>query len=1371
MEPLASEEVSDFGDPLLQAVARRLQSVPVPAPGQRLGGQDGHRYELLAVLGSGGMGRVFRAWDHALHRMVALKFLLPAPGDDMPRLLALLRDEAKSVARLDHENIVRIHDVVEWDTGFRTEPEGEPLRVPFLVMEALEGESLRSLLQRGLPGQRRALDILIGVASGLAHAHARGVVHLDLKPGNVFILGDGRVKLLDFGLARLLSGSVSVPGIPGGGTPAYMAPEQWQGGPLSARTDVWAAGLLIFELLVGEHPFPTAGTAELRARITSSVPIPSVRERRPELLDEVARLVSELLSPCPEARPADGGALLARLHALAARWCPLRGRTGTLVMERWLLTVVCCSLTLVEPGDGEVFDGEDPHALEAGFHSACARVFGQHGGVLVTCLGTEVQACFGYPVGREDAAMQAVRAALRLKETLAHERVLLSSGGGVAVRMGVHTGLVTMADAASSLHGLMPAIQGEVPRVAAWLATQAAPDAILQSESTHALVRGAFQTHFQGTRAYAGLRCSTPMGVHEVERERRGGFRFDRALVTGRLTPLMGREQELRRLMTLWRGARAGLGTCVLLSGEAGIGKSRLVQELYEREQGSEVTWARCQCWPQRQGTAFSPLVDWLQRYLELAPDEPPARWRERLEARLGALDLLREHADPLAAFLSLPVSPEVPFLQLSSERQRMRMLESLVTLLRRLATVVPLTLLLEDVHWADPSTLLFLDVLMGCLEGVPLCVLLTARPELEPRWVGQAGFHVLALERLSPACTVDLARAAAGGQPLSEAMVAQLVARTDGIPLFIEELTWMLLAQGDSERASPCEPFPALPASLHELLQARLDSLPPLLKALLQQAATLGREFRYELLRVLSFLGEDELLRELAALEKAGLLFQNGASYDVTYTFRHALVQDVAYRSMSREVRQRYHARVVEVLSLAFPDVVEEQPEVLAWHATQAGLVAQAVDLWHAAGHHAEAKSAFSEAISHFSRGLKLLRRLPASHERDGREIVLQSGLGMALISVRGFAAPEVEAVYERARALCERFGDVPLSVLWGVWVIALVRGDREGTDELAVHFERMLETKEDPICQVVVGAALASRAFWRGEPAECQRQCVAAQEPLARFDLNEVPMLIRGGAHSYAIEQRLNVYIYRAWSAAVMGLSDQAWAEYREGLAQAEQMHQPYALATVLIFGSAIALEQGDIRAAREDAARALALSLEYGFPFVSAISTCLHGWALARLGALERGLDLARQGLAALKAMGAWVTFPLYSEAVGCACLLGGHLQEGLEAVREGIAVADSGLARHALPELWRLRGELLRRSGDDSGARDCFLHACELARAQGALLHELRAALGLGGLLRGAGEEVEASNLVAEVYGRFTEGLDVADCEEARRFLGR
>ncbi|WP_163999449.1 protein kinase domain-containing protein [Pyxidicoccus caerfyrddinensis] len=1370
-KPLAPEDASDFGGPLLQAVARRLQSAPVPAPGQWLGGLDGHRYEVLAVLGSGGMGRVFRAWDHALHRTVALKFLHAEPGADMPRLLALLRDEAKSIARLDHENIVRIHDVVEWDTGFILAPGEGPLHVPFLVMEALDGECLRSLLRRGRPGPRRSLDILIGVASGLAHAHDRGVVHLDLKPGNVFVLGDGRVKLLDFGLARLISDSAPVTGIPGGGTPAYMAPEQWQGGPLSARTDVWAAGLLFFELLVGEHPFPTAGPEELRARVTSSTPMPSVRERRPELPEALDRLVAEALSLRPEERPADGHALLARLHAQEARLPPPRERTGILVAERWLLTVVSCSLSLVELGDEDILDGEELHALEVGFHSACARIIRQYGGVLATCMGAEVQACFGYPEGREDAAVQAVRAALRLKDALPRELVPLLSGGGVVARVGVHTDLVTVADTAPEPHGLMSAIRGEAPRVAAWLATQAAPDTVLLSEGTHTLVRGVFQTHFLGTRAFAGLLRPTPVGVHQVERERRGGSRFDRALVTGRLTPLIGREGELRRLVALWRGAREGQGTYVLVSGEAGIGKSRLVQELYDRESGHVGTWARCQCWPQLQGSAFSPLVDWLHRFLELVPDEPPTRWRERLEARLGALGMLPEHADPLASFLALPVPQGAQFLQLSVERQREWMMESLATLLLRLAAVAPLTFLLEDVHWADPSTLLFLDVLVGRLEGMPLCVLLTARPEFEPRWADRAGFQLLPLGRLSPACTVDLARAAAGGRPLSEGVVAQLVAHTDGVPLFIEELTWMLLAQGAPEGAWPGEPLKTLPATLHELLQARLDSLPLPLRALVQQAATLGREFRYEMLRALSFLGEDELLRELDALEKAGLLFQQGESYAATYTFRHALVQDVAYQSMPREVRQRHHARVVEMLSLVFPEVFEEQPELLAWHATQAGLVAQAVGLWHDAGHHAEGKSAFPEAISHFSRGLKLLRRLPATHERDQREIALQVGLGMAFISVRGFAAPEVEAVYSRARVLCERFGDVPLSVLWGVWVIALVRGDREGTDRLAVHFERMLETKEDPICQVVVGAALASRAFWRGDLADCQRRCVEAQVPLARRDLQEVPMLIRGGAHSYVIEQRLNVYMYRALSAVVMGLSDQARTEYQKGLVQAEQMHQPYALATVLMFGAAIAHETGDLRAALDDAARTMALSSEYGLPYMLAVSTCLHGWALARLGESERGLDTARQGLAALKAMGAWVVFPLYSEAVGCACMLGGHLQEGLEAVREGMEVADSGLARHALPELWRLRGELLRRSGDERGARTCFLRACKEARAMGALLHELRASLGLGGLLRRVGEEVAARDLVAAVYDRFTEGLDVADCEAARRFLGR
>jgi class 3 adenylate cyclase len=1180
------------------------------------------------------------------------------------------------------------------------------------------------------------------------------------------LLADGRAKLLDFGLARLMAGASNPWADAGGGTPGYMAPEQWRRGSVDARTDIWAAGLIFFELLTGEHPFPTLSLRELRERITSAEPMPSVRERRPELPVEVERLVATALAKAPAERFADGTELRGRLLALEERLVLRPVRPASLrarVAERRLVTLVSCGLVLAGESEAQR-DPEDESELEAAFHQACASIFRQHGGLLTTAVGAEVQACFGYPAMREADSHHAVRAALHLKEALARELAsrLSRVPRGLAVKVGVHTGVVTLTDATPELHGVTPAMQGEAPKLASWLASQAPPDAVLLTGRTFSLVRGRFETRPLEPRRFDGLSGPRRIVPHEVLRERVEASRFDRALVAGALTPLVGRERELRQLGTLWSQALAGRGVCVLLRGEAGIGKSRLVQELHDREAGGASTWVRCQCWPQHQGSAFHPLIDWLGRFLGLSPDTSPEQARRRLEEALASLGMLPEHVHPLASFLSLPLREGVPFLLLAPDRQRERerVLQGLGTLLRRLAAQRPLVLLVEDLHWADPSTLQFLDTLVGHVEDARACVLLTARSEFQHAWEGRPGFHELKVERLPPEAAAALVREAAGGRALPEAMVEQLVVRTDGIPFFAEEMTRMVL-----EREAAPE---SIPVGLHELLLARLDVLPPREKVLAQQAATLGREFPYTMLRAVSSLDEDALLLALERLERAGLLFRHGAPPCTLYTFKHALLRDAAYQSMPRGTRQRYHAQILQVLEARFPEVQQEQPELLAQHASQAGLAWEAVEHWRRAAEWAGTKSAFSEAIQHFNRALEQLAACRDSRERDQREVALRSELGMALIATRGFAAPEVEETYTRARALCERFGDIPLSVLWGIWVIALVRGDREGTDQLAAHFQRILDTSEDPVARVVVGAALASRAFWRGECRECVRHCLAAKEVLGGSRFAEQDTAIRGGAQGYVSEQWLNVYLYLALGSLVEGDAVEARAAYREALALAEEMDHPYAVATARMFGAALAHEAREAELARDESALSLALSSENGFAFILAIGNCLHGLALARLGEAPRGIAQCREGLALLQALGARVVLPIYSAALAHACLLGGEVEEGLAAARAGLEVSGTNLARHALPELWRLEGELLLARGD-AAARASMQRAVESARGFGARLHELRSALSLARLMRREGEGEAARVLLAEVYARFPREAEVGDARAAREFL--
>lgn len=1358
---------SEFEDAVLQGLIHGGSASPVPLPGDRLGGLDGRRYEVLGLLGGGGMGQVFRAVDHELWRTVALKFLAAHRGLATPSLLAALREEAQAIARLDHENIVRIHDVSAWNTGTLAQGEEVPLRVPFLVMEFLEGESLQRMLRRERPDLRRTLDLMTDVAAGLAHAHERRLVHRDLKPANVFVLADGRAKLLDFGLARSPAGPALAPEAARAGTPAYMAPEQWRGEPPDARADVWAAGLLLYELLTGEHPLPRSKAAELRLHIPSSQPMPSVSWRCPGLPEELVRLVASALAKDPAERPANGGELLERLRGLRRLLAlDVNSASRSSISGRRLVTLVSCRLAQ-ERGGMERLDPEDCSELEGAFHQGCTRIIHEHEGAMTLAVGAEVLACFGFPVAREGDSERAVRAALRLQEVLPGELAGLGPPG-VVVKVGLHTDRVALADASPLLHGTAPPMQGEAPKVASWLAAQAGPDAVLLTEGTHALVRGRIRTRSLGAWAFEGLSGTSWLDVHEALGERPGASRFDRALVVGALSPLVGRERELQRLTTWRADALSGRGVGVLVRGDAGIGKSRLVQELHDREAPGTSTWARCQCGVRGTGSAFHPLIDWFQRFLGFARDDAPERKLARLVERLGVLGVDVELSCPLASFLSLPVPEGSPFLHLSGERQRAAMMKALVEVFRHEDVRRPVVLVVEDLHWADPSTLQFLGVLLERLEGTRLCVLLTARPGVTQVWSEHAALHFLDVEPLPPEATAALVREVAGQRALTPKTVARLVSRTDGVPLFVEELTRVVVEQ-EAVRGDSGETLSAVPAVLHELLLARLDQLPPRQRSQVQLAATLGREFNYETLRAVSFLREDELEPELERLEEAGLLFRQGQPPCTTYAFRHALIQEAAYQSLLRSTRQRYHGRVVQVLSEQFPEVVEEQPELVAHHATLAGLTRQAAEFWRSAGQLAGAKSAFPEAISHYSRALGQLELLPPSRERDEFDIVLRVELGQALVASKGFGTREVEDAFTRAAALCDPSQCIPTSLFWGLWNIALVRGDGEGMDRLAELFRCQGDEHADLEARVVLHGALNSQAFWRADYTSCRSHGLEVKALLGREGVAEQLAQIRGGRLGHASEQCLHALMYLAVSELVLGHTDTALATQAQAFALAESMSHPYAIATVSVFGAMLALERGDPATMLEVSGRAVGLCVEYGFPLPLVGSICLHGLSLAVLGDAEGGVARVHEGIALMNSLGATLLQGACLTTLARAYLAGGKVDEGLAALSQARVHVEGRVARHPLATLLRVHGQLLLLRGDMGEARECFRRSLAVARDTGARLHELGAAVELARLARHTDEAAEARVLLESLKEVFSGSQALADAWAARALL--
>ncbi|MBN1205696.1 MAG: protein kinase, partial [Myxococcaceae bacterium] len=968
------DDGSDFDDSFLREVARAAPR-PTPhrlLPGERLGGSDGRRFEIIHPLGEGTMGQVFRAHDAELQRVVALKFLSPRE-----ELAGMGLREARAIARLDHENIIRIFDVAEWRAG-----PGEP-SVPFLVMECLQGESLADLLLRERKLElRRALRLMRGVAAGLAHAHEHHIIHRDLKPSNVFITRQGPVKLLDFGLAwQAPVGTASVPQeLPKAGTPSHMAPEQWWGEQVDERTDIWAAGVMLFQLLTGELPYPDPRMDDLRAKVLSPEPVPSLRERHPELPWELESLLAVALSKDPDKRLLSAQDLREELRELEEHLRPGRRVQRSVAPQRRQVTLVSCRLAGLS-ALAEQLDPEDFGEVEATFHHAASEVIQRHGGSITLCIGDEVLACFGYPVVKEGDSERAVRAGLELPKAV-HQALRERPPGPPAeltVQVGIDTDMVVLDDIPPELRGRTPTIQGQAPRIAAWLGRQAGPDQVVLGPSTYLLVKRAFDTVPLGTRAFDGRRT---LELHRVLRSRVAVIRFERTLAgNGKLSPLVGRERELELLRDAWRRAREGQGGYVLVSGEAGIGKSRLLQELRERVLPESPLLLRLQCWSQFSSSALHPVTEALRRQW-LLPERSPQENLRALELRLEKRGLTPVQVGLLASLLSLPVAEDSPHLRLTPQRQKEETMAALAALPMHLEWERPALVVVEDLHWADPSTLQLLGFLLEFMDRLRVLLVLSARPEFRPPWGQHPRFQLLALERLSAACTKRLVKEVARGQQLPDKVVTQLVARTDGIPLFVEEMTRVMLNGGSAA---------TIPLTLQELLLARLDTLPRRQKELAQLCAVLGRSFSLALLVTLTGLAGTALRRDLAGLVAAGLLQPWDEEAEPGYQFRHALIQEAALQSLPRGARRQYHQRIAQAL--------EERPErpagILAYHYLAANDEAKGLEYTLIAARTAKRQYANDEAIHHYQRALEVLssaERLPRAvvHE-DTRQVMLE--------------------------------------------------------------------------------------------------------------------------------------------------------------------------------------------------------------------------------------------------------------------------------------------------------------------------------------------------------------------------------------------
>jgi len=1037
------------------------------------------------------------------------------------------------------------------------------------------------------------------------------------------------------------------------------------------------------------------------------------------------------------------GALHGKTDAAAERRLPVPAAA-----ERRQLTVMFCDLV----GSTELssrLDPEDLREVIAAYHRAVADVVRSFDGFVAKYMGDGVLTYFGYPMAHEDDAERAVRAGLGVIDAVARLDV---NSVGLQARVGIATGLVVVGDLIGEGSSQEQSVVGETPNLAARLQALAEPHAVVIAAGTRRLVGDLFEYRDLGAIEVKGI--AEPVTAWQVLRASVVASRFE-ALRGSALAPLVARDEEIDLLLRRWARARAGNGQVVLISGEPGLGKSRITVELAERLHGEPYIRQRCFCSPYRQDSALYPFIDQLGRAAGLTPADPPATKLTKLEALLARASTSEEDVAFLADLLSLPTPGHHLPPNLSSLRKKERTLEALICRLENLARRQPLLMVFEDAQWIDPTSRELLDLVVKRVRDLPALLIVTFRPEFQPSWIGQAHVTMLVLNRLDLRDRAALIKQIAGRKSLPDDVSGQIVERTDGVPLFIEELTKSVLESG--------VPLVGIPTSLHASLMARLDRLASA-RHVAQIGAAFGRWFRYTLLRAVAGLPDDELQASLARLVASELVFQSGIPPDAVYTFKHALVQEAAYGTLLRNARQQLHGRIAEALESHFPDLMENQPELFARHYTEAGLFEKTITYWGKAGHRSAARSAMAEAAAQFQKGLDQLLLVPDTPERQRQELEFLSALGAAWRAVKGQAASESGHAYARARELWEQLGCPAefLQVPYGQSRYHLYRGELDLAQRLNGDLLRLSRQRGDS-GGLVLGHDSAGRNLMS-----------AGKFPLSRSHLGEVLALYDPISHRSLVQQagihpQVGSQVFLGIVLFCLGFPDQALSQSSAAIAEARRLAHPPTLAGCLAVGVRLLSLVGDDTALSEWTDQLVAVATEQGFTFWRAQGTICCGWVRIKNGDVAEGISLLRSGSAAYRATGSELLVPHYIALLAQACEGAGQIEEAVTLLDEALEIVGRTGECWLEADLHRHKGQLLLRQGHSDAAEELFCKALSVAREQEAKLWELRAAMSLARLRRDQGRPAEACDLLAPVYGWFSEGFDTPDLKEAKALL--
>ncbi|MDR3531162.1 MAG: adenylate/guanylate cyclase domain-containing protein [Rhodopila sp.] len=1025
-------------------------------------------------------------------------------------------------------------------------------------------------------------------------------------------------------------------------------------------------------------------------------------------------------------------------------------RASPSATERRQITVLFCDIVDSTPLSTGLDPEELREILTAYQVNVAAAVTGEQG-YIARFVGDGVLAYFGWPNADEAHAESAVRAGLAIIEAVGLQQL--------AVRVGIATGLVVTGDLVGVGAAQTITAVGETPNLASRLQALAQPDTVVVAEATRAQLGRMFELEDLGLATLKGF--DKPVRAWRVLGKTEAASRSEAVYATA-LSPLVGRDEELGLLLRLWRQAKAGDGRVVLLSGEPGIGKSRLLAALEERLAGEPRVSLRYFCSPHHQDSPLYPVIARLEREAGFIGGDTATDRLAKLEAVLAPTSPPPDDIALLAAMLSIPTDGRCPALELSPQQRKARTFTALFHRLSGLAFREPVLMLFEDAHWSDPTSVELLDAVIELVATLPVLLVVSFRPEFAAPWSGCPRVHPISLGRLDRRDAITLAERIVTDRALSTPLLDRIVMQSDGVPLFIEELTRAVLEAPELDTAGTAL---AVPDTLQASLMARLDRLPTA-KQVAQIGAVIGREFPHALLSAVARMPEPQLAQGIEELVASGLVFRRGSPPDAGYAFKHALVQDIAYESLLRSRRRELHRHVVESLEDGHPRSRETQPEILAHHCTNAGLIEKAIPYWLAAGQQAIARSALVEAIAQMQKGLDLLRDLPDSAERDRQELKLQLAMGGALIAVNGYAADRTGRTYVRARQLCEQLGDTPglFRALWGEFVHHHVRGELDRSLRAANDLLNLAERENDKTGQLAGHRAVGDSLLHLG-------RLVAARAHLEKGLGLSDPMDHRALTFLFAENARVASLSFLSMTLAALGFVDQAVARTGQALEEARGLSHPTSVAFALSAGCRVHSVLGNIPMVRQLTEELIDLSTEQNFAFFHSMGTIYRGWVHVEGGESAIGMELMQTGIASFKATGAAWILPLFLGRLSKALANTDQVEEGITQLSTALDLCKTMGVRCYEAELHRIMGELLlaRPVRCDIAVEAHLKDAIILARQQKAKLFELRASVGLARWLTRHGRRAEARDLLAPIYAWFTEGFDMPDLRQARQLL--